>query len=211
MKNKLSIYQKSLNLWSIILIIWSLYRANIKGINPLIEESFIKFPLFVILPYYFYEKNKLEFKKELGIVKNVLPNLAIGTALGLFTTFLIVITYWLKTHSLQHIFSLDLAVILTILLSSISEEILNKGLILKRIYEEKKEFINAVIYSALLFAIVRIPVLLTQPIRGKIILFIIVLDFLLGLITSAFFLLRKSIIVPILIHFFYALSLIVII
>ncbi len=83
MKQKVSPTQKALNLWAIILIVWSIYRANVR--MPEWFDEFIAKPLVFILPVYYYIKNvdKKEFfssllikPKELG--KDILFGLGIG-------------------------------------------------------------------------------------------------------------------------------------
>src|SRR3989339_765422 len=53
--NKISPTQRALNLWAIILIIWAIYRANLK--MPEWFDELIAKPLVFVLPVYWYIKN----------------------------------------------------------------------------------------------------------------------------------------------------------
>ena len=106
MKEQVSPTQKALNIWAIILILWSIYRANFGvSISIWIDELFIK-PLFFVLPVVWYitkveKKNFLKrielhtktFRSDLlfgvifGLIFFLLEYLAIGFKKGSFTFF----------------------------------------------------------------------------------------------------------------------------
>ena len=59
MKSKVTATQRALNLWAVILIIWSVYRAKFR--LPEWLDEFIAKPLVFILPVYYYIR-KIEKK-----------------------------------------------------------------------------------------------------------------------------------------------------
>jgi hypothetical protein len=79
------VLQKALNVWALILIFWSLYRANFQ--MPDWFDEFIAKPIFFILPVYFYltKVEKVNFFSGLDWkLKTTGKNLLIGLAVGGF-------------------------------------------------------------------------------------------------------------------------------
>jgi membrane protease YdiL (CAAX protease family) len=93
------------------------------------------------------------------------------------------------------------------LASSFSEEILSRGFILKRLYEESKNMFTSTFFASFLFFFLHIPILFTDSrINGGTLLQIMFTDIVLSLAVSFIYLQRKNVILPILIHAFYNLS-----
>jgi hypothetical protein len=83
MSKEISKTQKALNLWAVILIIWSIYRANFK--MPDWFDEFLAKPLIFILPVYYYiiKIEKKSFFKEMYLgKKQVVKDLIIGLGIG---------------------------------------------------------------------------------------------------------------------------------
>lgn len=213
MKQKTSPTQKALNLWAIILIIWAVYRANFK--MPEVFDEFIAKPLVFILPVYYYIK-KIEKKKffEALLIKPklFLGDLLLGILIGGLFFLMAILANFLKAKQLFFIntfFNLGhIGVIFaTTLATGISEEILSRGFILKRLYDDSKNIFTASFFASILFFFLHVPILFTnQKIIGNLLLVFMATDLILSLVNSFIFLIRKSLTLPIFIHAFYNLS-----
>src|SRR3990167_4336147 len=63
--------EKVLNVWAVVLIIWSLYRVTFQvTLNPLFDE-FVAKPLVFLLPVYLFitHLEKKPFLKTIGLIK----------------------------------------------------------------------------------------------------------------------------------------------
>ncbi|MFH1827242.1 MAG: CPBP family intramembrane glutamic endopeptidase [bacterium] len=204
--------EKSLNVWAIILIVWSLYRAYIGTSLPVWFDEFIAKPIVFIIPIYFFIKKveKAKFFKSLGFSsKNIIKEMLIGLIVGL--VFLSILYYGYISRGGQ---SLDykkfsdvpylLGIIFLSFATSISEEILSRGFILKRLFEASKNMFTSSLFASILFFFMHIPILFTsQSLSGILLVRLMTIDILLSFIISILFLLRKNITVPIFIHAFY--------
>lgn len=214
MKQKISPTQKALNLWAIILIIWSIYRANVK--MPEWFDEFIAKPLVFILPVFYYIKNvdKKGFFVSLWIKpKQLINDLALGLGIGgvFFVTALF--ANYIKFH---RIFSLSatftaqniILVVVMALATGISEEILSRGFVLKKLYEESKNIYTSSFFASILFFFLHVPILFTNArITGNTLILFMATDLILSLVNSFIYLDRKSLVLPILIHAMYNLAL----
>ncbi len=214
MKQKISPTQKALNLWAVILIIWSIYRANVR--MPEWFDEFIAKPLVFILPVYYYIKNvdKKEFfssllikPKELG--KDILFGLGIG---GVF----FITALFANFVKFNRFFSLNVSltpqtimfISLTALATGISEEILSRGFVLKKLYDESKNIYTSSFFASILFFFLHVPILFTNAkIVGSTLIVFMATDLILSLVNSFLYLDRKSLVLPILIHAMYNISL----
>lgn len=210
MKKTLSPVQRSLNLWAIILIVWSIYRYNFK--LPEWFDELIAKPLVFVLPvfYYIQKLEKKDFLKEIWLkTENLSEELLFGVGIGLLFLISANLGVFFKYHrfilfsnnkSLETIGGLFFISLAT----GITEEILSRGFVLKRLYEDSKNILSASFFASLLFFFLHVPILFTNyKIVGNILLFIMFTDISLSLALSFIFLTRKSLIVPILIHAFY--------
>jgi membrane protease YdiL (CAAX protease family) len=208
--NKISDYQKALNVWAIILIIWSVYRAKFR--MPEWFDEFIAKPLVFVLPVYYYitKKEKKNFLNEIYFnTKKIASDVILGIGVGGLFLFSAIIANYLKYRKI-FVFSrgLDLKslmIILAIALATgISEEILSRGFVLKRLYDESKNIVSASFFASLLFFFLHVPILFTnQRINGSTLLMFMAADMILSLANSYLFIERKSLVLPILIHAFY--------
>ena len=98
MRQKTSPTQKALNIWAIILIIWSIYRANFR--LPEWFDEFIAKPLVFIVPVYLYISRieKKEFFSSLWWkVKIGLSDVLYGTGIGGILFLTAITGNWVKT------------------------------------------------------------------------------------------------------------------
>lgn len=208
MKKNTSPTQKALNIWAIILIAWSLYRY--KFALPVWFDEFIAKPMLFILPVYIYITNyeHKEFFKTIWLErKKAIQDIVIGLGIGVLFILTAGATLYFKNHSLTqipfHAQSFFYFLIIS-LATGISEEILSRGFILKRLYEDSHNMITSSLTSSVLFFILHIPILLTMSnITGSTLPMLMVSSFLLSLSNSFIFLSRKSLVLPILINAFY--------
>lgn len=214
MKQKISNSQKALNLWAVILIVWSIYRYNFK--MPDWFDEFIAKPLVFVLPVYYYIKRieKTDFFSGLNWKKKMEKGtMFLGLIMGSVFFVTAIFGNWVKlgsfvffpgkTVSLGGIF----LIILMALATGISEEILSRGFILKRLYEESKNIYTSSFFSSILFFFLHVPILFASlKISGNMLLFFMVTDLLLSLTVSFLYLDKKDLTLPIMIHTFYNLS-----
>ncbi len=214
MKQNSTPTQKALNLWALILIVWSVYRANFH--LPEWFDEFIAKPLVFILPVYYYIKfiDKKNFFDDLDIKwKMVLPDFLYGIVIGLVFIGSIVLANLLKagkpvTGSQSLAFGSIALVAATALATSISEEILSRGFILKKLYEESKNIYTSSFFASILFFFLHVPILMTTAgLTGNLLLLFMATDIVLSLVNSFIFLERKSLVLPIFIHMFYIIAL----
>jgi len=216
-KKPVSPTQKVLNLWAVILIIWSVYRA--KFFMPEWFDEFIAKPLVFVLPVYLYIK-KVEKKDFLPSIllttKNIFKDIYLAIIIGFVFALSAFFSNYLKhggfLFNATVIYSTSQKLSTYFFIASatgFSEEILSRGFILKRLYEESGNLYTSSFISSILFFILHIPILFTNlKLTGGLLLLFMITDLILSLANSFIFLERKSLILPILIHAFYNLAVI---
>lgn len=198
--------EKALNIYGIVLILWSLYRFYFKLSQPVWFDEFVAKPAIFILPvWYFisrYEKKSLaeglHFHTRSPLV-DIIAGLLIGTIFFIMSAF----------RATPHIqFGPGLAVfVLIALVTSISEEIVARGFVLNRLYDSNKNIILSAVYASVLFFFLRVPILfLENRLSGDMLTQTMAVNFVLSLVISLLFLYRRSLLFAIAIHFMYALS-----
>lgn len=212
-KSDVSPTQKMLNIWAIILIIWSFYRATFRMALPIWFDEFIAKPMVFLFPMYLYivKIEKTNFLKGLGFSrKNIVLDVFFGLGIGLLfvgTAFLTRITKGLP-FPVFTISSTSIIWILSTVVAAGMEQVLSTGFVFNRLSAESKNIFRPLIISALLFFFLHIPVLFgADKISGSTLIQMMVLNTMLSLTTSVVFALRKNTIAPILVHALYLLSL----
>ena len=87
--------------------------------------------------------------------------------------------------------------------TGITEEILSRGFVLKRLYEESKTLIPRLSLLVYYSFSPRANTFASSKINGQMLLMFMVTDLLLSMVTGLIMIQRKSLTVPILIHAFY--------
>ncbi len=211
-KRKISSTERALNLWGVILIVWAFYRNYFR--MPIWFDELIAKPIVFVLPVFYYvlkvEKQKICdffcFKFSLKeIFKDLIYSFIIG---GLF--FLTsVLAFYFRTGKLAFAGKLPdlttfLLIIILALATGITEEILSRGFVLKKLYEQSKNPLSATFFASILFFFLHVPILFTnQKITGNLLLMFMMTDMLLSMVNGLIFLQRKSLLTPIFIHAFY--------
>lgn len=204
-----STLQRVLNVWAIVLIIWSIYRTKL--MLPEWFDEMVAKPIVFILPVY-YSITKYEQKSFFQQIwlkkKTIVTDVTTGLLVGLIFLIAAFFSNYIRLGDLsfiENVFktNLLLAAILTIF-TAVSEEVLSRGFILKRLYEDSSNMYSSSFIASTLFLVLHIPILFTIPgLSGSLLLLFLATDFILSLVNSFIFLDRKSLLAPILIHALY--------
>ncbi len=217
MRKPVSKTQAMLNVWAVILIIWSVYRA--KFMLPEIIDELIAKPLVFLLPVYIYIKHneKKDFAPSVWLTKDKLfSNVYIALFIGAIFALSALMANYTKYGNFsfgetllnQNAQTLTLALV-TALFTAFCEEVVSRGFVLKRLFEETGNVYTASFLASILFLVLHVPILLTNlKLSGSVLIWFFVTDFILSMINSFIFLSRKSLVPPILIHALYNLSII---
>ncbi|QQG44550.1 MAG: CPBP family intramembrane metalloprotease [Candidatus Roizmanbacteria bacterium] len=216
MVQKLTPLHKALNLWAVILIIWSVYRAYFRTDLPIWIDEFIAKPLVFILPIYIYISRfeKKNFFEDIGLkLNNLVSNIVLGVGIGLVFFISGGLGLILKSKDVFSVFNnlgfYSIIFFFTIsLVTSISEEVLSRGFVLKRMYEDSKNMFTAIFLSSILFFFLHVPILFaSDKMTGFLLLRVMFSDLILSLAVSFIYLEKRNLTLPIAIHSFYNLSL----
>ncbi len=214
MNKKPNLTQRYLNLWALVLILWSVYRTYFY--LPEWFDEFIAKPLIFVLPVILYIKN-LEKKPFLEAIwfdkKKFFTDSSIGIIIGIFFFSSAIILKFAKTGSISNeefqIFGSTkfLSLVLVALATGISEEVLSRGFVLKRLYEDSKNIFTSSFFASILFFILHIPIMFSNnKLTGNYLVFFMIIYMTLSLANSFIFILRRNIVLPILIYTFYNLT-----
>lgn len=217
MKKEISHLQRSLNIWAIVLIIWAFYRHYFQTDLPLWLDEFIIKPLVFFTPLIYFIR-KYEQKPLLQAFgfngKEWKTDVFLGVFIGSLIFFSGAVANYIESGNLLSQSSVYLAafpiwyLIIIGAASALSEELISRGFIQKRILDETKQPVRSVLYASFLFFFLRIPMLLTiDGIDGWVILQVMTTDLFLSLAVGTLFVLRRNILLPILVHFFYNVAL----
>lgn len=214
MKHKVSPLEKTLNTWAIILIIWSIYRTKFS--LPIWADEFVAKPLIFLLPVYIYIK-----REEAGAIlqniwfktKNLAGDISMSILIGVFFAATILFARFVQSGGAVQSETLQengiLLTLLIILATAVSEEVLSRGFVLKRLFESSHNIYSSSFLGSILFVIMHIPIIMTNyNLSGSLILIFLSTEFFLSLVNSFVFLDRKSLLPVILIHAFYNLAII---
>jgi membrane protease YdiL (CAAX protease family) len=211
-KKGISSTQRALNLWAVILIAWSIYRTYFK--LPEWFDEFLAKPLVFVLPVLIYIRSveKKDIFSGLFINKNFkifIKEFLISVGVGFILLLTALISIYLrfkKVSFIGHFPTFDMfgMIFLTALATGITEEILSRGFVLKRLYEESKNAYSASFFASILFFFLHVPILFANNrISGNMLLMFMMTDLLLSMVNGLIMIQRKSLTVPILIHTFY--------
>ena len=204
--------QRALNLWAVILIVWSIYRTYFK--LPEWFDEFIAKPLVFVLPVFYYIK-KIDKQNILSSLylslkpKKLLQDFLYAVGVGVIFFITASLAYFVKSGKFIS-FNLNISsaniflIIITALATGITEEILSRGFVLKKLYEESKNPFSSTFFSSILFFFLHVPILFSNTrIGGNLLLVFLATDLLLSMINGLIFIERKSLIIPIFLHAFY--------
>jgi len=197
-------------LWGWILLVWCLYRGYAK--LPEWADEFIFKPLVFAVPVlWFVRRIEKRSLTSLGLtLKHFFPNLYLGIGFGFIFALEGLAANAIKYGKLQFnpiTVVGEYGVLFLLLLSLVtafSEEVLSRGFIFSRIYEQKKNLLLAALISTVLFVLLHVPILVTSlKLQGITLVLFFVTDFVLGLANSLLFYNTGSLVAPILVHLFW--------
>lgn len=209
-KENSSSIEPVLRVWGWILLVWSLYRYFLKGMPEWVDEFVFK-PLIFVAPVlgYVYTKEKRNLE-SLGITtKNLFPSIYTGLGFGMVFAieglFAHIIKYGgLDINPIEAFQQYGFSLIVLSLATAFCEELLTRGFIFNRIYEKTKNLPKASIYSAVLFLLLHVPILVTtHKLTGMTLVLFFVTDIVLALANSLLFYQFGSLMAPILVHIFW--------
>lgn len=204
--------ERVLNIWAIVLIIWSLYRAYFKtSLDPLFDELVAK-PIVFLLPVYFFVSHfeQKPFWSSLGLTSKYLGREVLyGILVGSIFFIGGILATGLKFKPNIFFETKFFLALVTSFVAAFTEEVLSRGFILKRLYNESKNMFTSSFLASVLFFLLHVPILFTAPNMTGLLLFkVMITDIVLSLAVSFVFVARReNLIMPIMIHAFYALSL----
>ncbi len=199
--------------WFLIFIVWAIYRAKFY-LPEGVDEFFVK-PLIFTLPVIFVvlykEKKKI---KDLGFdtdFKNIFLDLYLGVVIGVLFALEGLFTNYLKYGKFSFLPLLSVKVsggiipfLILNIFSSLWEEILGRGYLYNRLYLISGRQFGSAFTSSFLFLLLHIPIMFTRLHLMEFSLLIYPISILLLGITNCYlFSLRKSLVLPILVHAFW--------
>jgi len=199
--------------WFVIFLLWAFYRASFV-FSEATDELFVK-PLIFVLPVLYIvlvrEKKPIS---DLGLyfkLRDFLLDLNIGVLLGVAFTLEALMIHYAKYQ--KFLFSSLPAITLSGGLlpfmiinfaTSCWEEILGRGYLFNRLNQDSKNTFWAATLSSFLFLFLHIPMMFTRlHLMGISILIYPVTIFLLSMTNCYIFSVRKNLTLPILVHFFW--------
>jgi len=216
-KHKISHIEKVLNVWAIVLIIWSFYRVKFGTGLPVWFDEFIAKPVIFLSPVLYFVKRveKKNLFESLGYIKkNLVKESVYGLLVSVILFIVLFFIFYLKgfLQNLNFLNSITTMSVLYFLIisfaTSFSEETLSRGFVLTRLHVRFQNIYLASFFGSILYFFIHIPILFTNKLlAGNTLIGITSIEFILGFILSLVFLLRKNIIIPIFIHTFYNLAL----
>ena len=200
-------------LWFLVFVVWAIYRAKV--ILPESIDEFIVKPLIFVVPPVFlvwvWENKKL---KELGLVfevKKFLTDLYIGVVLGIILAVEGLMANYLKygKFSFEPVDAVVVAggigtFLLINMTTAVSEEILGRGFLYGRLYKATKKQLWSAMIASFLFMLLHFPIMFTRlHLTGSALLFYPLSIFLMGVTNSYLYTLRGNLLLPILLHAFW--------
>lgn len=211
MTKSVDVSQKVLNAWAISLILWSINRATFGTDLPLWIDEFFAKPFVFLFPAYWYvtRVEKTAFLKGFGLYsEKPIQDILTGVSIGLMFVLLGVLVRFVNGAPFS--LFIDSTVIVWIVgmgMAGLSEQLLSTGFVFKRLYERANGVIKPILTSAILFSFLHIPALFgVEKISGNILLQSLILNFILSIITSILYVMRKNAIASVIVQILYFLT-----
>jgi len=199
--------------WFVIFIVWAFYRAYFV-LPETIDELIIK-PLIFFLPVLFVVwiwENKPIRNLGLGFkARSFMVDLYIGVVLGILLAVEGLLANYFKygRFSFGPIDALYSAggigaFLLVNLATSISEEVFARGYLYNRLFRVSREQLASAVVSSALFTLIHLPIMFTRlHLTGNALIFYPLSILTMGIVNSYIFSLRGTLVLPILIHTFW--------
>lgn len=196
--------------WAWQLLIWALYRYFFHF--PEWVDEFIFKPAVFVVPviWYVLQRERLSLATIGLTAKNIKRNILLGLGIGLVFT-LEGMGVNIATHGSLHLQQLQATAIYSIgflallsLATAFSEELLSRGFLFSRLYNQTKRLWYAIVMSTCMFVAFHIPILVTSlKFQGPTLILFFFTSIVLAVANSIVFFQTKSLVTPLLIHFFW--------
>jgi len=196
--------------WAWQLLAWSLYRYFFH--LPEWADELIAKPIVFVLPVLWWLVRK-ERKPiaSIGITKkNFRQSLLIGFGAGAAFFGIGILSNTIKYGSLtMHPIAAVgantlIGIVLLSLITAGSEELLNRGFLFSRLYQYGKNLFHSVSLSSIMFVLFHVPILVTSlRFEGATLVSFFFSTLLLGVANALSFAVTQSLVAPVLIHFFW--------
>ena len=196
--------------WAWQLLAWTLYRYFLHF--PEWVDEFLMKPLVFVVPVVWYVLRREHRRlSTIGITtKQATHSVLIGFVVGaIFLLEGVVVSFVrhggfrIQTVVTDLSSPLGLLVLLS-LATACSEELLSRGFLLSRLYEQTKQFWYSILLSTGMFVAFHIPILVTSlKFQGPTLLLFFFTNIVIALINGMIVLQTKSLVAPVLIHFFW--------
>lgn len=204
--------RKVFSVWFVVFLAWAFYRANV--ILPEWVDEFIVKPLIFIAPVLFVTSREGKDLRSIGLglsLKNLIFDIYIGVSLGVLFAieglFANYIKYGRFSFSPLQTVSLSGGIYMFLiinLITSVSEEILGRGYMYNRLYQATNNQARSAIVSSFLFLLLHVPIMFTRlHLTGSSLIFYPVSIMVMGIANSYLFTLRKTLVLPVLVHTFW--------
>jgi membrane protease YdiL (CAAX protease family) len=196
-------------LWAWILLVWCLYRYFFK--LPEWADEFIFKPLVFVAPVIWYvRKKEKQSLATLGITwRNFFTSVYIGLGFGVVFALEGLVAHAVKygTWDVTPIAAFQQYGFFLIILSlatACTEELLSRGFVFNRLYENTKNLMYSSFVSSVMFVLLHIPILVTMTkLQGTTLVLFLVTDFVLAIANSLLYYNTGSLVAPILVHIFW--------
>ncbi len=219
-ENTTSPLSRTLNVWALVLIVWSFYRAYIKLPSEMLwVDEFIAKPLIFVGPVYYYVTHfeKKPFFEAIDLTGQKLRReIMIGIVVGIPIFAASLFSFYFRHNGLTGVLSASQPAgvvawyFMIAVVTAFSQEVLSRGFVLKRLYREWNNIYSATIVASILFFLLHIPALFANnAFEGNTLLLLLGTTLSLSFINSFVYLSERSLVPCILIHAFYSTSIFV--
>lgn len=196
-------------IWLPVFIIWATYRFFFH-FPEWIDEFFIKPAVFIFLPLKLsHFKTIPGFEKKKAVFEDILIGIAVGIVFAISAILANQAKYGKLTVSpIIPINNITIFLYLALsLATSASEEILGRGFFFN-LLRKKYNLLLAAFFSGLLSLSLHLPIIFNQvnPLKGLVLLTFLTSVLLLSIVNSYIYQSRESLVLPILIHLFWNMS-----
>ncbi len=201
---------KAFKIWVLVILIWSFYRFFL-NFPEWIDEIIIKPIVFILLPI---AVSGIKYIPGFENKKNIFEDISIGIVIGFTFAVSAITSHWFKYGAfifspIYNVFGAGILVYLSLsLATAFSEEILGRGIIFNQLKEKHSIFISALLSSTASLTI-HLPILITQlNLIGTSLIVFLASVYLLSFVNCYLYQNRKNLILPILVHTFWNMAII---
>lgn len=196
--------------WAWQLLAWSLYRYFLR-VPEWVDECIAKPLVFVLPVLWWIIRKEHTTAHSVGITKkNFAASVLLGIGIGAIFLAMGLVASMAKygsivVHPIQAVSTYGTVGLIALsLITAFSEELLNRGFLFSRLLSVTKNLWYSSLMSSVLFVLFHVPVLVTSlRFEGGVLLAFFFSTFLLGVVNALSYATTSSLVAPILIHFFW--------